>query len=127
MAQRTGLGEVIACVFALDVARPDDQQIFCVQTGKENRSTPDFPVRTPAYEEMLCVVVFEDHTMPSALCNLMPLCSTTYKTKLQKCLLVERKLTATVEAIIDLGLSQQALRLFGIWAELLHYLGSVTE
>lgn len=70
---------------------------------------------------MLCVVVFEDHTMPSALFNLMPLCSTTYKTELQKRLLVERKPAATVEAIRDLGLSQQALRLFEVWAELLHY------
>lgn len=76
---------------------------------------------------MLCVAVFEDHTMPSALCNLMPFCSTIYKTELQKCLLVKRMLTAALEAVKDLGLSLQALRLFGIWAELLHCLGSVTE
>ena len=55
--QRTRLGEVIACVFVPDITRVDDQQIFCVQTGKENDSTPDVPVRTPAYEEIPCVVV----------------------------------------------------------------------
>lgn len=62
---------------------------------------------------MLCVVVFEAHTMPGALFNLMPLCSTTYKTELQKRLLVKRKSAATVEAIRDLGLSQQAVRFLG--------------
>lgn len=55
-------------------------------------------------------------------CNLMPLSSTAYKTELQKRVLVESKLAVPVEAIRDLGVSQQALRLFGVWAELLHCL-----
>lgn len=59
--------------------------------------------------------------------NLMPLSSTAYKTELQKRVLVESKLAVPVEAIRDLGVSQQALRLFGVWAELLHCLTCVTE
>lgn len=57
MVQRTRLEEVIACVFVLDVARADDQQTFCVQTGKENHSTPAFSVSTPAQDEIPCVLV----------------------------------------------------------------------
>lgn len=48
VTQRTRLGEVTACAFILDTVKADNLQNFCVQTGKENHSTPDFPVRTPA-------------------------------------------------------------------------------
>lgn len=41
-------------------------------------------------------------------CSLMPLGHTTYKTELQKHLLVESKLAGTVEAMRDLDVSQLA-------------------
>lgn len=53
-----------------------------VRPGRAGPPLCNDAFRSKKYE-MLCVVVFEDHTMPSALCNLMPLCSTTYKTKLE--------------------------------------------
>jgi len=48
---------------------------------------------------MLCVVVFEEHIMPSVLCDLLPFCSTFCKMELQKHLVVERKSAVTVEGI----------------------------